>query len=108
MALTDCHANAMAWVRMLPGRPAPPQLGRTLLKGTLIRLRRERRYLVMPVCSGRVIKARRATTNLSVKPRRLVLSIRANNEPEKPLFSGDHPAMPETIYQISLALTLVL
>ena len=63
MALADCHASSMAWVRMLPGRPAPPQTGRTLLKGTLIRLRKEKRYLVMPVCSERASKARRATTD---------------------------------------------
>ena len=56
MALWDCHASSMARVRMLPGRPAPPQTGRTLLKGTLIRLRKEKRYLVMPVCSERAGK----------------------------------------------------
>jgi len=38
MALMDCHAQAMASVRMQPGRSVP-LLREALLKGTLTRLR---------------------------------------------------------------------
>ncbi len=105
MAFTGCHVTAMAWVRMLPGRPAPPRSGRTLLKGTLIRLRRERRYLVMPVCSGRVIQARRATTNPSVKSRRMGLSICANRNPGKTRSSAEAiPPCPKLFMEYHLRL----
>ena len=79
MALADCHASSMAWVRMLPGRPAPPHRGGHGAKGTLIRLRKEKRYLVMPVCSERAGKARRATTHSADKQTSLALLQRKYN-----------------------------
>ena len=98
MALTDCHAYAMARVRMPPGRSVP-LYREALLKGTLTRLRLgakamsrqtslQRTEHQSPECHHKFTSVK---TTPKPKP-----DLTQNRPLKNPLFSGAAPAMPKT------------